>query len=82
MISNYISWAIRVTHLPTGESVTLDSNNFRSQHKARDVAIKLLKARIYAKHNSLTQPAREIATYDLPDDEQFPNDLTEYRCDV
>ncbi len=80
MMGNYIRWAIRFTHLPTGESVVLDSNHFRSQHKAREAAIKLIRSRLYAKR--IATPAREIAAYDLPNNDQFPNDLTEYRCDV
>jgi len=49
----YPRWTIRVHHVPTGESVTMDSNHFRNQHKARDAAIKLLAARLKAKEEGL-----------------------------
>jgi len=79
MMGNYIRWAIRFTHVPTGESVTLDSNHFRSQRKARDAAIKLIRSRLYARR--LSASISEVAVYDLGND-QFTDDLTEYRCDV
>ena len=72
-------WEIKFTHEPTGESVTVGSNIFRSQHKARLAAMKLLKSKIYAKSKLVVKNEDVIANYDLPDDIQAPNDLRDYR---
>lgn len=74
-------WAIKVTHEPSGESVCLNSNHFRSQHTAKIAAIGLIRARLYAKRMALNS-GKLIANYELPDDKQFPDDINDFRVDI
>lgn len=47
MINSKPRWTLRVVHTPTGITVLRSSNIFRSQHHARDSAIRYLRSRLY-----------------------------------
>jgi protein subunit release factor A len=71
--------AVRVTHEPTGESVALArSSLLRSERALTEAAKAILAARLRARRMGLASD-REAFVYDLPDSEQCPNDLDNYR---
>ena len=76
MTTDRLNWSIKVTHMPTGESITTTAECFRNQHLAQEVAIKVVRARLYAKTMELG-PSNFV--YDLPDDVQFPHELEDYK---
>lgn len=77
---NHPRWTVVITHLPTGIEVVRDSNHFRSQHMARDSAMRYLKSRLYAAGMDYGNIDREVSATELPDDNPFPKDLNEFRC--
>jgi protein subunit release factor A len=72
--------AVRVTHEPTGESVTLTrSSLLRTERALTEAAKAILAARLRAMRMGGLASDREAYVYDLPDSEQYPNDLDNYR---
>ena len=70
-----------VTHLPTGIVSVCESE--RHQHRNKSNAIAVLRSKLFAIQTGLVleQKPFDTVNYRLPDDVQYPNDLTQYKED-
>ena len=73
MVSRNTSVA-RATHLPTGVSVCVDGNV--SGYRLADRAKRVLAVRLAAARSA---PLAEVFVYELPDDNDCPNELLPFR---
>lgn len=79
IFGKFIRFAVQVTHEPTGLTAIVDSIVARNERDALTKASRLLRSRIWAEQNGLKRPESIIADYDLPDEDPFPHELSEYR---
>jgi hypothetical protein len=80
MIGKWIRFSVRVIHTPTGLSATIDaSSNVRTERQAHVKALTLLRSRVWAAQNGFARSDAEVGSYELPDGEQCPHEMSEYR---
>jgi len=68
-----LRWQVVVTHVPSGETVTLTSEHHKNQHAARDAGVKLIKARLLAKRIEGDDFTYIIDDFNSPPDNLFKN---------
>ena len=78
MITGTPRWSLKLTHEPTGLSVDVNSNYFKTQQEAKAAGLKLLKSRLYAQ-NLLEVGDEILASYILPNNTYWPEDLQNYK---
>ena len=81
IVANSPKWSMRLTHEPTGLFVEVNSNHFRTQQKAKEAGLKLLKSKIKALTTPLHGNLNEdmLISYALPDDIYWPENLQDYK---
>ena len=78
MMNGSPRWIVSVTHIPSGITVTRDSNHYRNQHLAKEAAIKYLKSKLYMYGQELNDNDVKYS-YMLPDDNLYPRYPKDYR---
>ncbi len=71
--------ATKVTNEKTGDSVIVEKTYSRSFHKQKELAIKILRSRQWARENGYGPSNEIVANYENPDDEPFPHHQPDYR---
>jgi peptide chain release factor 2 len=72
---NKTSSAIRITHIPTG--IVVQCQNEKSQHRNRDIAMKILRARLYEREKRIQQ-AKLQQIHDNLDEIAWGNQIRSY----
>ncbi|MBI2890476.1 MAG: peptide chain release factor 2 [Nitrospirae bacterium] len=72
---NKVESAVRLTHLPTG--IVVQCQNERSQHKNRDIAMKILRSRIYGMEKE-KRDQKVKAVHDQKADISFGSQIRTY----
>lgn len=72
---------VRVKHVPSGESCEVAGAPRGHLFRLRDLALRVIRSRLWARENSAGRSDTEVASYEIPEGEELdgPHDLAPYR---
>ena len=77
---NWVRFAMRLTHTPSGLSAETDSNSARTERQAFKTLLRIIKAKLIL-YRAEKKPSTEnnIFLYEFPDEVLYSNELEKYR---
>lgn len=72
---------VRVRHVPSGESCEAAGSPRGNLFRLRDLALRVIRSRLWARENDAGRSDAEVASYEIPEGEElaWPHDLAPYR---
>jgi hypothetical protein len=72
---------VRVNHVPSGETCEVGGSVREHLFRLRDLALRVIRSRLWARENGAGRSDAEVASYEIPDGEELdgPHDLAPYR---
>jgi hypothetical protein len=72
---------VRVKHVPSGEGCEVGGSARGHLFRLRDLALRVIRSRLWARENGAGRTDAEVASYEIPDGEELdgPHDLAPYR---
>jgi len=74
MICRWVTFVLRITHIPTGLSIQTDAERSKTVGRAKERVMKVLKSKLFGRNKTFN-----FFEYNLPDDLPNPNELLEHR---
>lgn len=78
-MSYHPTFAIRIQHVPSGESIVVTDLVARTMTEAKRKGLRALLSRV--RHKYPTAPTNTFINYKLPPDVQYPDELLDYRIE-
>ncbi|WP_395794407.1 hypothetical protein [Aquimonas sp.] len=72
---------VRVKYVPSGEGCEVGGSARGHLFRLRDLALRVIRSRLWAPENGAGRTGAEVASYEIPDGEVLdgPHDLVPYR---
>ncbi len=79
MLRSVFHTSFRLTHPPSGIRIEISCRGGRDLVYKKELAMKLLRSKLYM-HRYPELGVEKV--YDLPDEDPYPHELIEYRCNA